>query len=99
MLVPNLSLIGNKRICLTSSPSLMFADNMATINLEPKATHESLMPAGKLLFTVQETADILSIHTKSVRRLLERGLLKANPALRHKLITRESIEAFARMTL
>jgi len=51
----------------------------------------------KLLYTIAETAEILSISIKSVRRLLERGLLKANPALRVKLITRESIETFARM--
>ena len=53
----------------------------------------------KLLYTVKETAQLLSVSTKSVRRLLGRGLLKTNPALRIKLITRESIEAFAQMTL
>jgi len=53
----------------------------------------------KRLFTVEETAYILSISVKSVRRLLERKLLKSNPALRVKLITLESIEAFAQMTL
>jgi excisionase family DNA binding protein len=53
----------------------------------------------QLLFKISEAAEILSVSVKTVRRLLERGLLKTNPALRHKLITRESIEAFARMTL
>lgn len=53
----------------------------------------------KLLYTVKETAFLLGISTKSVRRLLARGLLKASPALRVKLITRESIEAFAKNTL
>jgi hypothetical protein len=52
----------------------------------------------RLLYDIQETANILSISVRSVRRLLERGLLKSNPALRTKLITRESIEAFAKMT-
>ncbi len=52
----------------------------------------------KLLYTIKETAYILGIKEKSVRRLLERGLLKSNPALRIKLITRESIEAFVKMT-
>ena len=51
----------------------------------------------KLLYTIDEASKILSMSIKSVRRLLERGLLKANPALRIKLITRESIEAFAKM--
>jgi len=53
----------------------------------------------KLLYTLREAAEILSISEKSVRRLIERGLLKTNPALRIKLITRESLEAFAKMTL
>jgi len=53
----------------------------------------------KLLYTVQETAHILSMSIKSVRRLLERNLLKCNPALRVKLITRDSIMNFAKMTV
>lgn len=53
----------------------------------------------KLLYTIKDTAQILSMSEKSVRRLLERGLLKASPALRVKLITRESIEGFAKITL
>jgi DNA-directed RNA polymerase specialized sigma24 family protein len=53
----------------------------------------------KLLYNVTQTADILSISVKSVRRLLERGLLKTNPAFRTKLITRASVEAFAKMTI
>ncbi len=48
----------------------------------------------KLLYTIRDTAAMLSMSEKSVRRLLERGLLKASPALRIKLITRQSIEAF-----
>ena len=52
----------------------------------------------KLLFTIRETAYILGVSEKSVRRFLERGLLKASHALRIKLITRESIEDFVRMT-
>jgi hypothetical protein len=52
----------------------------------------------KLLYTIKETAAMLSVSEKSVRRLLERGLLKSSAALRIKLISRESIEAFARAT-
>ena len=50
----------------------------------------------KLLYTIKDTAQILSMSEKSVRRLLERGLLKASPALRIKLITRESIPVASR---
>jgi hypothetical protein len=52
----------------------------------------------KLLYTIRETAYILSVSEKSVRRFLERGLLKTSHALRTKLITRESIENFVKMT-
>jgi len=48
----------------------------------------------KLLYSIPETAHMLSMDDKSVRRLLERGLLKSSKALRTKLITRESIENF-----
>jgi len=53
----------------------------------------------KLLYTIREAAQMLSVSEKTIRRLLERGLLKSNPALRVKLITAESIQAFAAMTL
>lgn len=66
--------------------------------LEAPKTLETALPP-KLLFTLAETASLLSISTKTVRRLLERDLLKTNPALRTKLITRNSILAFAQMTL
>ena len=72
---------------------------MPTPNVAHNEKNESLMPPGKLLFTIEDTADILTMSTKSVGRLIERGLLKTNPALRVKLLTRESIEAFAKMTL
>jgi hypothetical protein len=52
----------------------------------------------KLLYTIKEAAYILAVSEKSVRRFLERGLLKTSLALRTKLITRESIEAFVKMT-
>lgn len=52
----------------------------------------------KLLYRLSETACLLSMSQKSVRRLLDRGLLKSNPSLRVKLITRDSIQAFVKMT-
>lgn len=53
----------------------------------------------KLLFTIRETAYLLSVSEKSVRRFLERGLLQTSKALRTKLITRESIEKFVKATI
>jgi hypothetical protein len=52
----------------------------------------------KLLYTIKDTAYLLSVSEKSVRRFLERGLLQTSKALRTKLITRESIENFIKMT-
>jgi hypothetical protein len=52
----------------------------------------------RLLYNIRDTAQLLSVSEKSVRRLLERGLLKSSHALRTKLITRESIELFAKAT-
>jgi hypothetical protein len=68
-----------------------------TIQSETK--HATRLQSEKLLYTLRETAALLSVSEKSVRRLLDRQLLKANPALRVRLITRESIESFAKMTL
>jgi hypothetical protein len=48
----------------------------------------------KLMFTVPETATMLSISHKTVYRLLKRGVLKAPVEIRTKLITAASIESF-----
>ena len=48
----------------------------------------------KLFYTASETAALLSVSTKSVYRLIDRGLLASSSALRTKLIPRASIEAF-----
>jgi excisionase family DNA binding protein len=52
----------------------------------------------KLAHTVPETAEILGISTRSVHRLLNRGLLRASKALRKILIPRTEIEKFLRDT-
>jgi transposase len=51
-----------------------------------------------LLFPVSKVAEMFSISEKSVYRLLQRGLLESSSALRHKLITRASIERFLTRT-
>jgi hypothetical protein len=53
----------------------------------------------KLLYSIKETAELLSISTKSVRRLIQRGVLKYSPAFRTKLISWDSIAAFAGDTI
>jgi len=80
---------------------------MSTVRKLYKHTHaeqrapldrETLWASGKLLYTIKEVAFLLSMSEKSVRRLIKRGLLKVNPALRVQLLTRDEIQAFANMT-
>jgi excisionase family DNA binding protein len=51
-----------------------------------------------LVYTVEEAAAVLKISTKSVRRLLARGLLTGSKALRKILIPRQQLEAFLKAT-
>lgn len=72
---------------------------MLTIEeIKPANNRQSENQPSKLLYTIKDTAHILSVSEKSVRRFLERGLLKTSHALRTKLITRESIENFVKAT-
>lgn len=48
-----------------------------------------------MFVTVKQASQLLKVSHKSIYRLLDRGLLKASPALRHKRITVSSINAFA----
>jgi len=52
----------------------------------------------KLAHSVAETATILGISTRSVHRLIERGLLRRSKALRKILIPHSEIEKFLRDT-
>jgi excisionase family DNA binding protein len=53
---------------------------------------------GRLAFSVRETAEILGVSEKSVRRLILRGLLHSSRALRHLLISKKEIERFLEET-
>lgn len=53
----------------------------------------------KLLYTLAETAFLLSVSEKTVRRFLERRLLETSKAIRDKRITRESILTFLKATV
>jgi excisionase family DNA binding protein len=48
----------------------------------------------RLTFSVKETADMLGLSEKTVRRLIARRLLRFSRALRHLLIPRKEIERF-----
>ena len=60
-----------------------------------KATGSNSAP---LVVTVEEAAVLLSVSTKTIRRLLDRGILTASKALRKKLIPRSQIEGFLKAT-
>lgn len=51
-----------------------------------------------LLYPVSKVAEMFSISNKSVYRLIDRGLLQSSSALRHKRVTRASIEKFLATT-
>lgn len=50
-------------------------------------------------YLLSEAAEIFGISTKSVRRLIDRGLLKNSKALRKIIIPASEIERFLRETL
>ena len=58
---------------------------------------EQTMPV-PLVYTVEEAAAVLKVSTKSIRRLIARGLLTGSKALRKILIPRTQIEAFLMAT-
>lgn len=51
-----------------------------------------------VVYTIEEAAVVLNVSTKTIRRLLNRGLLTCSKALRKKLIPRQQIENFLKAT-
>lgn len=54
----------------------------------------SLNGSSRMFYSVGEVAEMFGISRKSVYRLLDRGLLQSSSALRHKMITKRSVEGF-----
>lgn len=48
----------------------------------------------QMVYTVEETAEILKVSSKTVYRLVERKMLAAIKALRHLRITKKSLDQF-----
>jgi excisionase family DNA binding protein len=55
-------------------------------------------PQKPAFYTIKEAAVELNVCTKTVRRLLDRGVFTASKAVRKKLIPRAQIEGFAKAT-
>jgi len=60
--------------------------------------NQDLSNSHRVFYSVGEVADLFGISRKSVYRLLNRGLLKSSCALRHKMISRRSVEEFLNTT-
>jgi excisionase family DNA binding protein len=55
--------------------------------------------SGRLAYSIQETAQMLGVCDKSVRRLILRGLIRPSRALRrHILVPKDEIDRFLRET-
>jgi len=53
---------------------------------------------GRLFYSAAEVGAMFGVSTKTVYRLLDRGLLKSSSALRHKRISKASIDEFMAKT-
>lgn len=87
---------------MTLLPNSPAAD-CAKISPQNQAPCSSPPPAAapampRLAYSVKEAADLLGVSEKSIRRLIDRGLLKASRALRHLLIPKKEIERFLEQT-
>jgi len=60
--------------------------------------HSALNSSERDFYSVSEVSRRFGISQKSVYRLLDRGLLKFSSALRHKMISRASIDEFIAKT-
>jgi excisionase family DNA binding protein len=57
-----------------------------------------VLPPPRLAFSVKETAAMLGVSEKTIRRLVARRLLRSSYALRHLLIPKKEIERFLELT-
>jgi excisionase family DNA binding protein len=61
-------------------------------------SRENLLKANRF-YSLKETAVELNLSRATVRRLIDRGLLRPSKAVRHIRIPREQIDEFARATM
>ncbi|HEY5041272.1 MAG TPA: helix-turn-helix domain-containing protein [Verrucomicrobiae bacterium] len=58
----------------------------------------SFLNSMRMAFSIKEVAEILGVSDKTVRRLINRKLLRPSRALRHLLIPKKEIERFLQET-
>lgn len=66
--------------------------------MQPAEEQEHGREFPRLAHSIHETAAMLGVSDKTVRRLVDRGLLRACRALRHLLIPRTEIERLLKQT-
>jgi len=59
-----------------------------------KMTTTTQIQAEKLVYTLQESAALLNLSTKSIARLIQRGKLRCMSSVRHKRIPRSELTRF-----
>jgi excisionase family DNA binding protein len=77
-------------------------ENAATVPVDVKLVPpdaKPVLPPPRLAFSVKETAAMLGVSEKTIRRLVARRLLRSSHALRHLLIPKKEIERFLELTL
>ena len=80
---------------LPGSPEYPPGNQVRPNNLDPAEREADHIPnLMRMAFSVRETAEILGVSDKTVRRLIDRKLLHASRALRHLLIPKKEIEVF-----
>ena len=67
-------------------------------SLETTLHEKSKAEDVKQYYTIPEAAAILSISTRSVRRLVDRGILKRSFSVRHIRIMADSLKTYSRLT-
>ena len=53
----------------------------------------------RLAFSMREAAELLGVSYITMHRLIQRGLIRASGALRHKVIPKSELDRFLRNTL
>lgn len=82
----------------TSTLSPRTAPEAPTGEERPSVARDPRRWNDRLAFSVRETAEILGVSEKTVRRLIDRRLLRVSRALRHILIPKIAITEFLEQT-
>lgn len=69
------------------------------VSSEPGSKEALSAELPRLAYSVAEAAQMLCLSSKSIYRLIDRGLLRCSKALRHKLIPKQELLRFLEETM